>query len=109
MVAEFENCIENIHPHGERCYFLRHARAAFYRMDNAVKELMSDLETLETYAFDLAETFLRTGTFQSVRPPEAFKRLRTKIYKHRSKVGCFARKFFPSGLVGSVRTPPSKE
>ena len=79
------------------------SRSAFLRMDYAMKDLMHDLKTLEKFACALEQMFLRTGTFDSVRSPEAFTRIRTKVYKHRSKVGCFVRKLFPSNLGGAIR------
>jgi hypothetical protein len=79
------------------------ARSAFLRLDYALKDLIHDLEILEKFASTLEQVFLRTGTLDSVRLPEAFTRIRTKIYKHRSKVGCFVKKLFPSRLGDAIR------
>ena len=101
-MAQFEYSIDDM----EMCdvnYYSHRARSAFLRMDYAMKDLLEDLDTLEKYARALERMFLRTGTFDSVRSPEAFNRIRTKIYKHRSKVGCFVRKLFPSNLGGAIR------
>ena len=101
-LEQFEHSIDGMEMDDVN-YSSHLSRSAFLRMDYAMKDLMHDLKTLEKFACALEQMFLRTGTFDSVRSPEAFTRIRTKVYKHRSKVGCFVKKLCASRLGAVIR------
>ncbi|CEG02098.1 RWP-RK domain [Ostreococcus tauri] len=51
-------------------------------------ELVSDLDWIESYAYDIEQKFLRTGVMVDSRE---YLKLQSKVYKHRAKIYTYAR------------------